>query len=131
MCLPLLDKCTCTPLAPRFGLQLKFTRYFDGSVGTDSGYGGGLCFNLYFSCTKILDRVWEACFPCFRFSLAECCCCCCMDDVPNYAVDTISLEMTVNFQSGLRSVNNLIGAIIFYHPSKNTNFGEGWNPSDP
>ena len=44
-------------------------------------------------------------------------------------MDTIFLEMNTNYKSGLREVNNVIAAIMFYHPAKDTNFGTEWSPN--
>jgi len=125
MCLPLINWCLCNPLLPRTGIRLKFTRYPMGALGVGNSATGG-AFGPCDPCVAMCMVALGPCISCFMS-----CCGCAEDGNGGYVLDTIHLEMNTNYKTGLMQVNNVIAAIMFYHPAKNTNFGKEWDPRDP
>lgn len=115
-CQPCINCLMCTPLTPRVGIMFRFTSYPLENVFQE-GNIGSLCFSL---CINICRSCQDTCLQS-----------CCGDGFWGYEGATVYVEMKVDYKTGLRRVNNVVAAVLFYHPAKNTNFGRAWDPNEP
>ena len=77
-------------------------------------------------------NVGSVCFSCCTQFCRSCCNTClqsfCGSGEWGYKGGTVSVEMKVPYKEGLRRANNVVAAVLFYHPAKNSMFGKEWDP---